>query len=301
MPLPHLSLLFSLSVLVLLYAYQYSFPLPSPLLRPKIFVIGLSKTGTTSIGDALEKLGYRRLGWTHVRSRVMVHTWINGDRTTNLELTHLYDAFEDLPWPIMYRKMAETYPDAKFILSRRRDEATWLRSMRVHMGRGKWEPYSHFFGADTFEGNEEIIRASYVNHTQDVQSFFADKPGRMVEMNIDDGDANWEVLCRVAECPGGQAPSQLSFPRSNTKAAWEGGVVVENLHWYWGWTVTRLEEQIVHHFYRSELETVKAVLRAVLRVYLVCIRGWYELYYRGMPVVRMSSRMMSTAQDALSR
>ncbi|SMQ45865.1 unnamed protein product [Zymoseptoria tritici ST99CH_3D7] len=264
--------LLSISLILLLIAHQLDFSSSSSLFPrpPKVFVLGLSKTGTTSIGDALEILGYRRLGWADTRSRIMVHTWMNGGKATNLELSQLWDAFEDLPWPVMYREMAEKYPDAKFLLSRRKDEETWLRSMAVHVGRGKWKPYAYFYGADTFEGNEDTMRQAYRDHMRDVRAFFNDKPDRLWEMSIDDdGDVNWDVLCQIAQCPGGKPP-KVQFPRSNTQATWERGWLDESRRWVEGWIVTKIEELITHHCYHGEWQVfVKPLMRAIGSMYML--------------------------------
>jgi hypothetical protein len=53
----------------------------SPHSRPKVFVIGLSKTGTTSLGDALSRLSFRRVGWEDIRSRFLFRSYLNHDLT----------------------------------------------------------------------------------------------------------------------------------------------------------------------------------------------------------------------------
>lgn len=268
--------------ILLLLAVLFAQP-PSPdALKPKVFVLGLSKTGTTSIGDALERLGYRRLGWRDIRSRHMVHTWANGDLESLKGLTRYYDAFEDLPWPFVYREMAEMYPDAKFLLSLRKDEDRWLRSMRTHVGRGQWMPYTYFYGADTFEGNEEIIRSSYKNHTENVRAFFSDKPERYAELNIDNGDANWDVLCRIAQCPGDKIPS-LTFPKSNTVAAWDMGWLVNKLHWTWGWLITRTEELASDYYYRKGGTLWRPILHFCWSIYDFVEAIYSEIYFRVIP------------------
>ncbi|KAK4634470.1 hypothetical protein CLAFUW4_00227 [Fulvia fulva] len=265
--------------------FPFAQPPPSQSLKPKVFVLGLSKTGTTSIGDALKRLGYRRLGWRDIRSRHMTHTFVNGDIEPLVKLTRYYDAFEDLPWPSVYKEMAELYPDSKFILSLRKDEETWLRSMRVHVGRGKWQPYNNFYGADTVEGNEAVILESYRNHTEKVRDYFKDKPERYMELSIDNGDVNWDVLCQVAQCPGGRVP-KVHFPKSNTAAHWEMGTIINNLQWCWGWTVTRSEEQISQYYYRSGRTLLKPLLRTCWSIYDTIETIYSELYFQIMPVIQ---------------
>ncbi|KAM3416079.1 hypothetical protein BST61_g9561 [Cercospora zeina] len=292
-----------LFALIALTLHQLTRP-PPPTHRPKVFVIGLSKTGTTSIGDALELLSYRRLGWRDIRSRHLVHTWANSHSHTSssdynnsssdllptslLAQTLQYDAFEDLPWSKTYPQLAEIYPDAKFILSLRKDDETWLRSMRTHMGRGEWQPYALFYGATTFEGNEEVIRQSYVQHTREVREFFRGKEERFVEMRIDDDDVgdeeNWRALCRVAECPSGGGhvfpAAGIRFPRTNSKASWDMGPVRNAVRFCWGWMVTRTEEQVVKYYYERDVEAVKPVLNMLWMAYDFVERAYTELEFR---------------------
>ncbi|KAH9832425.1 hypothetical protein Tdes44962_MAKER02089 [Teratosphaeria destructans] len=237
---------------------------PPANLKPKIFVLGLSKTGTTSIGDALALLGYKRLGWKDIRSR---------------HLTRYYDAFEDLPWPFVYREMAELYPDARFLLSVRQDDATWLGSMRRHLARGEWQPYGYFYGTTRVEGNEETVLRAYRNHTAEVRAYFRAQPQRYAELNIDRGDGNWDVLCRLADCPDGRVPSG-PFPRSNTAAHWSSGAVVDRLHFLWSWTITRIEEFSSESVYRGGSAGVNALLLAVWRVVDVIEQACSELYFK---------------------
>ena len=252
---------------------------PLPTLRPKIFVIGLSKTGTTSIGDALALLRYKRLGWKDIRSKHLVHTWANGDYDALVDQTRFFDAFEDLPWPRMYQEMAEMYPDAKFVLSLRKNEQAWLESMRRHVGRGAWQPYAYFYGAVAMAGNEDVILSSYRNHTDNVRAYFSDKPHRYVEMNIDEGDLNWKVLCEVADCPEGRVPA-VPFPKTNTAAHWNHNLFVECLRWFWSWTITRIEEMSAASYYRGGSQIVNAILAACWDAVDVIEQASSELYFK---------------------
>lgn len=169
---------------------------------------------------------------------------------------------------MLFREMADLYPDSKFVLSLRKDEETWLRSIKTHFARGRWVPYSYFYGADVYDGStEEVIRSSYRNHTESVREYFKERPGRLVELDIDQGDANWEVLCKVAVCPGGRAP-MVRFPRSNTAASWNTNVVVDTVVFLWRWIVTRIEERASALYYETgSSEGVKLALRLCWSVY----------------------------------
>lgn len=262
-----------------IYLVSYHVSRPTTDLKPKVFVLGLSKTGTTSVGNALALLGYKRIGWKDIRSRHLVHTFIHGDLSALVDQAHYFDAFEDLPWPYVYHEMAEMYPNAKFVLTLRKDEDTWLKSMRRHMGRGTWEPAAFFYGAQNVDGNEQIVLNYYRNHTANVRDYFKDKPDRYAELVIDDGDVNWNVLCQVAQCPEGLTPT-VEFPKSNTVEHWHDGDFLANLHSLWGWTITRLEEYTSKVYYEHQWPVMNRTLELVWHYISIVELAICQLYFQ---------------------
>lgn len=200
----------------------------------------------------------------------------------------------------MYEEMAALFPDSKFVLSLRKDEETWLRSVKTHFGRGKWLPYEFFYGADVFEGNEGVIRDSYRSHTGSVREFFEDKPGRMVELNIDAGDVNWEVLCRVAVCPEDMA-ALGGFPRSNSAESWDSGAVVGGFGWLRGWIVTRTEEWVSKVYYGNCSEWTRHFLRLCWRLYDAVETMMVSAYFELMPLFSQtrSPDVSSTSRSSI--
>lgn len=265
-------------ILSTIYLLANQLAQPPESLKPKIFVIGLSRTGTTSIGNALALLGYKRLGWKDIRSRHLVHSYIRGYPDPINEQTKYFDAFEDLPWPFLYREMAEMYPDAKFILSLRKDEKTWLRSMRRHLGRGHWRPATFFYGAHVVDGNEETLLNAYRNHTADVREYFKDQPGRYSELVIEDGDANWRTLCSIAQCPEGRVPA-LDFPKSNSAEDWDYNIL-RNVHWLWSWTVMSIEEISTNLYYQQNWPVVNSALERMWQVVSTLELASSNMYFK---------------------
>ena len=73
--------------------------------QSKIFGIGLSKTGTTSLARALEILGYK------TRDYLGVTSYSHGDLSSiDLEVIDSNDAFTDTPVPSFYREL-DRYPE----------------------------------------------------------------------------------------------------------------------------------------------------------------------------------------------
>lgn len=169
--------------------------------RPKVFVIGLSRTGTTSLGDALETLSFRRTGWEDIRSRFLFRSFSRGDLSFLIDRTFDFDAFESLPWSLAYKEMAALYPDAKFILTLRKSEDVWLESIKRHTMCRKWDGYEIIYGSLEATRNEDVYLEAYRNHTDSVRVFFSSpgQEGRLLEMVIDEPESfkgeKWSRLC----------------------------------------------------------------------------------------------------------
>ena len=96
----------------------------------KVFCIGFHKTGTTSLAEALRMLGYSVTGPNFVEDKRILDQAL----ALALEVTNRYDAFQDNPWPILYKEMDEAYPGSKFILTTRPTDR-WIRSVVKHFGK----------------------------------------------------------------------------------------------------------------------------------------------------------------------
>ncbi len=68
--------------------------------KNKVIGIGFHKTGTSTLDSALVELGYKVLG-----TRIdLASNLFNEDFETVFKLTEKYDAFQDNPWPLLYKK-----------------------------------------------------------------------------------------------------------------------------------------------------------------------------------------------------
>jgi hypothetical protein len=95
----------------------------------------MQRTGTTSVGKFFRDFGYRCAGWGADKENDWSQCWYEGDYQ---KIFSSYDfktanAYEDSPWwmPDFYRVLFHQFPDAKFILFTR-DEDAWFQSMVRH-------------------------------------------------------------------------------------------------------------------------------------------------------------------------
>lgn len=180
--------------------------------QQKIFCIGMNKTGTTSIGDALSILGYRRFGWKPSISSGLTLRWHEGNIDKFVDISKEYDVFEDIPWPFVYKEMYDLYPNAKFILTERTTTESWLISIQKHISRGQnWVGHYLIYGSYNPVSDASKYMARYVEHNKEVKDFFKDKPGALLEMCFERGDG-WEKLCPFLGVDS--LPSE-AFPHSN--------------------------------------------------------------------------------------
>ena len=176
-------------------------------MKRKVFCIGFHKTGTTSLEVALTKLGYRVAGSFGTKDpdiADMVHALAR-------EKAADYDAFEDNPWPILYRDLDEWYPGSRFILTRR-PPTDWIRSQVKDFATTEPPMRRWIYGEDAGcpEGNEETYVARYERHNREVLEYFRDRPDDLLVMDIPK-DARWEPLCAFLGHPVPDEP----FPHAN--------------------------------------------------------------------------------------
>jgi hypothetical protein len=178
----------------------------------KVFGIGWSKTGTTSLGEALEILGFT----PHIGYRDdLVLAVKRGQLHKVFMETDESEAFEDWPWPLLYREMAERYPDAKFVL-KTRDYEDRYHSYCKHVAREPEqtddviEARAFYFGRSDPEKDKDGFIAAHQRHDHNVVFYFAGKPGRLLVADWTKGD-EWEELCAFLGVPEPDVP----FPHAN--------------------------------------------------------------------------------------
>ena len=176
-------------------------------MKPKVFCIGFHKTGTTSLEVALKKLGYKVTGSFGTKDPDIagkVHE-------AAYAMVERFDAFEDNPWPILYKELDARFPGSKFILTRRPTES-WIRSQVKDFAATETPMRRWIYGEDAGcpEGNENIYTARYERHNREVLEYFEGRPNDLLVMDIP-GDARWDKLCAFL---GHDVPDE-PFPHAN--------------------------------------------------------------------------------------
>ena len=156
----------------------------------KIFCIGFHKTGTTSLELALSELGYTVCGCRHD----LQHAAEDKDEHALRQVIDTYDAFQDNPWPLLFRELDTWYPGSRFILTIR-DTDKWYQSALNHFGGRTTKMREWIYqGYGDPRGHEDIYRTTYTTHNNDVQAYFANRQSDFLILNFSKGDG-WEKVC----------------------------------------------------------------------------------------------------------
>lgn len=156
----------------------------------KIFGIGASKTGTTSLTEALKILGFRASHWDdHIQ---LLNAHQNNDFSS--KIFQDYDAFLDLPIPLMYKQLDKEFPNSKFILTIR-EEYAWVNSLLFHTAKIKNKGGVIAKEQELFYGNftKDNLLNTYRQHNCEVIEYFKSKPNQLLVLHLPLKD--WKPLC----------------------------------------------------------------------------------------------------------
>jgi hypothetical protein len=174
---------------------------------PKLFGVGFHKTGTSSLGRALEQLGYRVGGPFGVRDPAIAETaWPEAERRLMT-----VDAVQDNPWPLLYRELDEAHPGSRFVLTVRPTDEWWA-SVVGHFGGRSTPMREWIYGEGNGDpvGHEALYRERYERHNAEVTARFADRPEVLLVLRLTEGEG-WPELCGFLGRPVPDVP----FPRVN--------------------------------------------------------------------------------------
>lgn len=174
----------------------------------KVFGIGLSRTGTTSLARALEILGYRTVHCP--RDIVEIAGWC--------------DACSDITVSMRYKILDVVFPGSKFVYTIRNIEH-WLDSCERHFNdkerldrpRHDYSEATAIYAAYTeaeiktygqLDFDREVWRATYNKHDEDVKSYFSGRSQDLLEIDISK-TKKWDQLLSFLGI------SEVPFPHLN--------------------------------------------------------------------------------------
>ena len=192
----------------------------------KIFGIGLSRTATLSLTEAMKALGFRALHYpSDRRTQREFFGCFNNPRAETLRLSVLerYDALTDIPVAYGYRLLDKAYPNSRFILTVR-DKESWLVScedwwehvvspmMRAHKDR----IFVAFMIAlnirvyGTVQYERDAFSRAYDQHHDGVRAYFSGREHDLLYLDICGGEG-WSKLASFLD----REQPPVPFPFAN--------------------------------------------------------------------------------------
>lgn len=166
----------------------------------KVFGIGLSNTGTSSLNRALTLLGIPSIHLPHSLSQI-----------------GKFDGASDLPVAVFFKELDRLYPGSKFILTIR-NTRDWLKSYQLYeqrllkIYRGSppdWlrELTIRCYGQEQF--NPQQWLKAYARHLKLVTEYFQSRSSDLLIFNMYGGQG-WQELCDFLGCCIPKAPFPLN-------------------------------------------------------------------------------------------
>ena len=171
----------------------------------KYFALSFHKCGTRSLSEALNSVGIKSLHHPRRHNGVNYLNMVAPVAGRPLEVLRClapliasFDGHADVPWPGLYRELAETIPDSRFILVNR-DLEDWWTSLAKHWGlhytrrmlspfeRIQYRPYFKEDLARTFGlEDKELFIAAHRSHIEQVKRFLPEE--RLLVFDLADAD-----------------------------------------------------------------------------------------------------------------
>ena len=177
--------------------------------KPLIFGIGLPKTGTLSLTDALNILGIPTVHCAYRGTKI--NSIISKNRAQHkplLEPMHLeYRGFTDFRGEYTFETLYTQYPDSLFVYTHR-PVAEWFES-RANSYRKDIQITENFYADEIARVHINMVY-EYFERTEAIREFFRDKPQQYLELDICAGEG-WEKLCDFLKVAVPAEP----FPHTN--------------------------------------------------------------------------------------
>lgn len=185
--------------------------------RPRVFGIGLNKTATTSLHEALTLLGYESLHWGGPPVRRRVEAALAAGRPLLSGLDPRYDAFSDIEaLSENFALLDRQYPGSRFVLTVR-DVDGWVASRRRHVEENRRRKAAGEYHGTFLDVDEPAWREHWHRHVDAARAYFAGRAD-FVEVDLT-ADPGWEPLCTLL----GRTPPAVAFPWANRGRAGADG------------------------------------------------------------------------------
>lgn len=186
--------------------------------KPKIFGVGLNKTGTTSLKEAMKELGY--IQGHQPSAEKFLGEWSRREFKNLISYCHSAEFFQDVPFslPYTYIVLDHVFPKSKFILTVRDNSEQWYNSITkfhskiwstknqipsekelknaTYVYKGwAWDFIKQVFNTPNNDlYNEKSLIEFYKNYNNNVKNYFQYRSNDLLVLNVSKPNS-YERLC----------------------------------------------------------------------------------------------------------
>lgn len=180
--------------------------------KPRIFVLGDSRTGTKALASYFRRAGFLSLHYFMGEAQQIDPPHEHHDENWKRFLAFVEQspatAFSDYPTRSFYRELFEHFPESRFILTTRRDTATWAASME------------RFFGSFKIKLDIEELSRHYEQGNASIRELYRGQRA-FIEICIDDDTL--ENSAKLSEFLG--VDTKITLARENQTSSLEVSIL----------------------------------------------------------------------------
>lgn len=180
-------------------------------MQAKVLGVGWAKTGTTTLGESLQLLGYRHQS----RNFDLVDQDLSTPEKAEIRAAASeHDSFDDWPWLLLYREFDAWFPGTRFILTVR-NSSSWIRSYRAQLARVPeselWNRRRRLLYGLPFPAvSDDALIERYERHNAEILDYFRTRPKDLLVVDWSRGHG-WDEVCGFLRLPIPRA----AFPHAN--------------------------------------------------------------------------------------
>lgn len=154
----------------------------------KVIVLGLPKTGTSTLAVMLRMLHYKVTGPDD--------TYTIGDIGCLENLYETYDGFQDFPWCFEWKRFIDDNR-SKFIILKRERSSWWTSFYNSYGRKGKRYLSYPFMEIEKKPENEYKFLEFFDSYYKEVEQYATQYPERFLNVNI--SEFEWDELCEFLD------------------------------------------------------------------------------------------------------
>src|SRR5690606_22305029 len=171
----------------------------------KVLILGLPKSGTSTMATMLRMLGYRVTG---------PNPYIQ-DFESLKETFDAYEAFQDYPWCFEYPTLLKNI-DTKVIVLKR-DKESWVKSFKESYGGEDKNYLSYKFMKLSKNESDSVFYDYHINYYEEALTFLIGNKLNYIEISL--SNLSWKSVCEFLNTP---IPKNMfgmvsKIPRVNSK------------------------------------------------------------------------------------